>query len=380
MPSIFPSRSKMGHVTACLLLLAVFQACNPYVWQTARDENKFLRIFYQELRKIPPRRVTAQKIATYFLDRDDVHIASIHRGRYANLGYLYNPMNYPLRQASSNIKVPYAFRNDHYNPLRSRIHHNVHPYSDDYYNQLRSWMRYTRNLRDPDINPDDQYNIPRRSRLRRATKRKYFYDVAFLLDTSTSVRRRNFELAKRALIEITDRGMKNTSYAAITYSKYAKLEFNFTRYPDAKDKLLNIKYRPGNTNTQEALHMALKQLFENPESNVRNDSRRRVLLVTDGLSNVRKQLTLLRAFELKASGIEVFVVAVGRYRYGMEEIVGMASSTQAHLFRVSSMNGLVKVIKLIPIVPKKARSWLTSMHSDSFRYQQQTSRNNRRLT
>lgn len=73
-----------------------------------------------------------------------------------------------------------------------------------------------------------------------------------------------------------------------------------------------------------------------------------VLLVTDGLSNIGKEMTLFKAFNLKNVGVEIFVVAVGGFTFGIQEIIGLASSTDKHLFRVLDFDGLIEVTNYIP--------------------------------
>lgn len=73
-----------------------------------------------------------------------------------------------------------------------------------------------------------------------------------------------------------------------------------------------------------------------------------VLLVTDGLSNIGKHMTLFKAFNLKNAGVEIFVVGVGGFTFGIQEIIGLASSTDRHLFRVQDFDGLIKVTSYIP--------------------------------
>lgn len=73
-----------------------------------------------------------------------------------------------------------------------------------------------------------------------------------------------------------------------------------------------------------------------------------VLLVTDGLSNIGKDLTLFKAFNLKNDGVEIFVVAVGGFTFGIQEILGLASSSDRHLFRVRDFDGLIEVTSFIP--------------------------------
>jgi len=73
-----------------------------------------------------------------------------------------------------------------------------------------------------------------------------------------------------------------------------------------------------------------------------------VLLVTDGLSNIGKDMTLFKAFNLKNAGVEIFVVAIGGFTFGIQEIIGLASSTDRHLFRVRDFDGLIEVTNYIP--------------------------------
>ena len=71
-----------------------------------------------------------------------------------------------------------------------------------------------------------------------------------------------------------------------------------------------------------------------------------ILLVTDGQSNSRN-LTISKAKALKDNGIEIYVVTVGSYIYGIDEMVKVASSPpENHLFRVQTLGDFWQVIKL----------------------------------
>ena len=63
------------------------------------------------------------------------------------------------------------------------------------------------------------------------------------------------------------------------------------------------------------------------------------------------------------------MVAVGKYIKGIVEIVGMASSTNAHLYRVEDLEGLLQVVRLIPqwkdIQDYNKKTWLSNMYADS---------------
>ena len=70
-------------------------------------------------------------------------------------------------------------------------------------------------------------------------------------------------------------------------------------------------------------------------------------LVTDGKSNVDPDKTIPNANLLKSTGVEIFVVAVGNYISGIDEIVKVASpDRKGHVFRVANMTGFLDVTKL----------------------------------
>jgi len=112
--------------------------------------------------------------------------------------------------------------------------------------------------------------------------------------------------------------------------------------------LPTVKRKAGLTNTQEALQVCKDKLFENTRSGFDPEGFKNVLLVTDGLSNMGKDMTLFKAFGLKNDGIEIFVVAVGGFSFGIQEIIGLASSTDRHLYRVLDFDGFIEVTSLIP--------------------------------
>ena len=72
-----------------------------------------------------------------------------------------------------------------------------------------------------------------------------------------------------------------------------------------------------------------------------------VFLVTDGQSNIKERLTIPKAKALKDSGVQIFVVAVGKYIAGIEEMVKVASSPpQQFLFRVENLQGFLHIVEL----------------------------------
>jgi len=71
-----------------------------------------------------------------------------------------------------------------------------------------------------------------------------------------------------------------------------------------------------------------------------------VFLVTDGQSN-SPDLTISKAKALKDDGIDIFVVAVGGYIDGIDEMVKVASSPpENRMFRVQTLSDFWQVVKL----------------------------------
>ena len=102
------------------------------------------------------------------------------------------------------------------------------------------------------------------------------------------------------------------------------------------------------TNTQEALNKCRTQLLLNPASGIRRRSYKRVMIVTDGRSNLFKELTLWRSLQLKFMGVEIYVMAVGKHVHGIQELASIATTASAHMYRVKDFTSFVKVVKLIP--------------------------------
>ncbi len=80
----------------------------------------------------------------------------------------------------------------------------------------------------------------------------------------------------------------------------------------------------------------------------RRFSQLKVLLMTDGGSNVKKHLTEPNARELEAIGVEIFVVAVGDQNMaGIPEMARVASSPpETHVFRVEKNSDAKYVFEL----------------------------------
>lgn len=175
------------------------------------------------------------------------------------------------------------------------------------------------------------------------------YDVVLVVDASNSIRKRDFHRGIKALQTLIDKADPNTHYAGIVYSDKATVAFDFTDQRTAKHYLrTRVRFVGEKTNTQDALLKCRTKLFQNKKSNLRPRAKKRVLLLTDGSSNMHIHLTLYRAFQLKILGVEIFAIGVGNYMPGIQELVGIASSTDKHLYRVRNALSLLDIARLIP--------------------------------
>ena len=191
------------------------------------------------------------------------------------------------------------------------------------------------------------------SRLKRQLRGHY--DIIYIIDSSSSISRAEFRKGIKAIQMLIDKGARDSLHAAITVANQAHPVFTFSSVEKANEKLEKLQRTGGKTNMQEALEKSLR-MFQNPSSGARAGSFRRVLVVTDGQSNVKRNKTLLNAMDLKLNGAEIFVIGVGEYLDGIHELVLLASSLDAHLYRAGDMQGLVEVVKLITPVSYR-RSW-----------------------
>lgn len=175
------------------------------------------------------------------------------------------------------------------------------------------------------------------------------FNVVYLVDSSRSIRHKDFKKGLRAIKLLTRKARRELNmFAAITFSTNAVVSFNFTNQRDAERKIGKLPYMRGKTNTQLALEKCKTELLENPKSGLMKNAESKVLVVTDGQSNVKSELTLRKAEELKQLKTEIFVVAIGYHIFGISELVGLASAVDTHMFRVQDMKSFVDIVKLIP--------------------------------
>lgn len=103
-----------------------------------------------------------------------------------------------------------------------------------------------------------------------------------------------------------------------------------------------------------ALKKTQNRLLLNRDSGVRDGSRKRVLLVTDGpcerhvKDTAKLQRLIWMTVQIKTLGPEVFVIAVGHRIPRIEELLLIPSSSDVHFYRVSNMTAFKRLVDGIP--------------------------------
>ena len=157
----------------------------------------------------------------------------------------------------------------------------------------------------------------------------------FVIDTSSSIRSRNFQLIREFTANLTIELIHNfprSAVGVILFNSMAHIEFNLQTHTNLSELLTaigNLSHRGGGTNTAEALTL-LSSTAQNGTLGLRNDSSKIAIVITDGKSN-DLSATSLAANELHNLGIfDVYAVGIGGAN--QDELRRIASSPELALF------------------------------------------------
>uniref|UniRef100_A0A672RGJ6 VWFA domain-containing protein n=1 Tax=Sinocyclocheilus grahami TaxID=75366 RepID=A0A672RGJ6_SINGR len=173
------------------------------------------------------------------------------------------------------------------------------------------------------------------------------YDLVFILDTSSSVGKENFEKIRQwvaNLVESFDVGAEKTRVAVVRYSDRPTTEFNLGRYKtlgEVKRAAGNIRYLGGNTKTGDAISFTTNNIFtEMAGARPASKGIQKVaILLTDGRS---QDFVLEPSIAAAAAGIRLFAVGIGEaLREELEEIA--AEPKSAHMFHVTDFDAIDKI-------------------------------------
>lgn len=181
----------------------------------------------------------------------------------------------------------------------------------------------------------------------RAGCKNVHYDLVFILDTSSSVGKENFEKIRQwvaNLVESFDVGAEKTRVAVVRYSDRPTTEFNLGRYKtleEVKRAAGNIRYLGGNTKTGDAISFTTNNIFtERAGTRPASKGIQKVaILLTDGRS---QDFVLEPSIAAAGAGIRLFAVGIGEaLREELEEIA--AEPKSAHVFHVTDFDAIDKI-------------------------------------
>ena len=154
-------------------------------------------------------------------------------------------------------------------------------------------------------------------------------DVVFLLDFSGSVDD-TYSLVLNFIKHVVhglEFSFDRTRVALATFSDRTDVKFHLNTYNNKYDVLNALAFRMtrGRTNTQEALRIARDDMFSSRNGD-RSGVANKLIILTDGGSNMRSDQTLQRAVDLKNDGVTIYVVSIGQ-EIDYNEINGLSSGS-----------------------------------------------------
>ncbi|XP_061752464.1 collagen alpha-1(XII) chain-like [Nerophis ophidion] len=170
-------------------------------------------------------------------------------------------------------------------------------------------------------------------------------DIVLLIDGSWSIGRLNFKTIRifiARLVSTFDIGPDDVQIGLVEYSGEPTTEWHLNAHP-TKASLLkavaNLPYKGGNTMTGVALNYILQYNFRH-YAGMRQDSRKMVILLTDGKS---QDEVVSHSQNLKETGIELY--AIGVKNADENELRSIASDPlETHMYNVDDFQLLLDIV------------------------------------
>ena len=168
-------------------------------------------------------------------------------------------------------------------------------------------------------------------------------DVVFVIDTSSSIGYSRFQLIRELTENITTSiavDSPETLFGLITFDNYARFEFNITRHTDLSTLLPAINpglpyYRGYSTDIASALNLLLYGSADGSFLQLRNETSKVAIVITDGSSNSFSSLQSA-ANSLHAANIyDVYAVGIGNISYYELQLI---TSDPSFVFYTYSLN------------------------------------------
>ncbi|XP_022795168.1 coadhesin-like [Stylophora pistillata] len=178
-------------------------------------------------------------------------------------------------------------------------------------------------------------------------------DVGIIIDSSSSVRRLNFEKVKAFLVQLVDKldvDPSMTHVGVIHYNHRSFLDWGLNSEIAQNSALLEqalmkLGYKPGGTRTDRAILKATNELMKDSEG-MRPGIPHVILVLTDGKTSSRS-IPYPKALEkAKKLGIKVIAIGVGR-AVDENELTQIAMGKSENVLKVNDFDDLVTKIKSI---------------------------------
>ena len=141
-------------------------------------------------------------------------------------------------------------------------------------------------------------------------------DVVFILDSSTSVGKENFQKVLtfvKDFLSDADIDSGNVRVAVVIYSSKVQVQFYLNRYrkkEEVLDAIDRIPYIAGSTNTYGGLN-TMKEVMFSAANGDRANVPNLAMLITDGVSNINAFKTIPEAESARAQGIHIYSIGIG---------------------------------------------------------------------
>ena len=176
-------------------------------------------------------------------------------------------------------------------------------------------------------------------------------DVVFLLDSSTSVGKYAFQEVLqfcKTLLNKTNIDSEDVRVGVVTFSTIATVEFQLNTHTtkwEVFDAIDAIPWRPGSTNTADALQTLYSVMFTTNNGD-RPDVDNAAVLITDGLSNIDSRRTIFEAEDAHQKNI--LVIAIGIGLTDTIELISIASSPATkHAFAIQTFAKLPDIAEQV---------------------------------
>ncbi|XP_052813417.1 uncharacterized protein LOC128240703 isoform X7 [Mya arenaria] len=169
-------------------------------------------------------------------------------------------------------------------------------------------------------------------------------DIVFLLDSSGSIGHKDFRRVKKFvhnMVSDLQIGKDASRIGLATYSSKSRHGFFMSKYDDLfklQNAIAGISYEYGNSNAAEGLRLVREHYF-NGRNGDRSDIQDFLVVITDGVSNVQPDQTLIEANLIKEKGVHVYAVGIGEFDPAeLNEIASKPASENAYI--LSDYSGL----------------------------------------